>query len=110
MGRRGYQLMWAIAMFDLPTRTKPQRKRAAKFRHRLLELGFEMAQLSVYSRVTGGKEHLDAIVKKVRAAVPPEGRVYIMWLTDHQMKMMVRIENRSRQPAKEAPGQLVLFA
>ncbi|MFC2331310.1 MAG: CRISPR-associated endonuclease Cas2, partial [Treponema sp.] len=39
--------MWIFCMFDLPTNTKPQRKRASEFRKNLLEDGFEMMQFSV---------------------------------------------------------------
>lgn len=52
----GYQLMWMLVTFDLPVETPNQRKAANKFRHDLLDLGFEMSQLSNYLRFCNGKE------------------------------------------------------
>jgi len=44
----GYRNMWLLVMFDLPVTQKEERKEAADFRNYLLDLGFEMAQFSVY--------------------------------------------------------------
>lgn len=39
-----YRIMWLFCLFDLPTNTKAQRKRAAEFRKKLLEDGYDMMQ------------------------------------------------------------------
>ncbi len=46
--------MWLMVMFDLPVTEKEQRKEATYFRNRLLDLGFEMIQFSVYMRFCSG--------------------------------------------------------
>ncbi|MDE7469345.1 MAG: CRISPR-associated endonuclease Cas2, partial [Desulfovibrionaceae bacterium] len=46
----GYRIMWILVMFDLPTVTREEQKRATEFRNSLLELGFQMMQYSVYIR------------------------------------------------------------
>ncbi len=43
-----YRIMWLFCLFDLPTNTKKQRKRASEFRKKLIEDGFDMMQFSVY--------------------------------------------------------------
>ena len=50
-----YRIMWLFCLFDLPTNTKAQRKRASDFRKFLLEDGFDMMQYSVYKRHCGKK-------------------------------------------------------
>ncbi len=42
----GYRIVWVFVLFDLPVGTKKERKAATKFRHSLLDLGFEMSQYS----------------------------------------------------------------
>ena len=40
----GYRIMWVFVLFDLPVGTKKERKAATRFRHSLLDLGFEISQ------------------------------------------------------------------
>ncbi|MGY0244717.1 CRISPR-associated endonuclease Cas2 [Limosilactobacillus fermentum] len=40
--------MILLLSFDLPRNTKDERKQAAKYRKRLVELGFMMKQFSLY--------------------------------------------------------------
>ena len=60
-----YRIVWLIVLFDLPTGTKPQRSAATRFRHNLLDEGFEMSQYSVYLRHCAGKEQADALVRRI---------------------------------------------
>ena len=48
----GYRMMWLYVMFDLPVGTKAERRAATRFRQSLLDDGFEMAQFSVYLRIS----------------------------------------------------------
>lgn len=48
MPAKGNDKVWCVVMFDLPVGTKDERRRATKFRNNLLDLGFQMAQFSVY--------------------------------------------------------------
>ena len=38
-----YRIMWVLVMFDLPTETKADRKRYAKFRKQILDDGFSVS-------------------------------------------------------------------
>src|SRR5882724_11967823 len=60
----GYRIMWLVVLFDLPVGTKKERKAATGFRLKLLDLGFEMTQFSVYLRFCAGKVHIIAITDK----------------------------------------------
>lgn len=101
--------MWMVVMFDLPVLSKPQRKRAAKFRHDLLDLGFQMAQYSVYMKFCGQRDAADALAKRVEQQVPSEGRVSILTVTDKQYGRMRVFFGGGRQPPPSARGQLVLL-
>ena len=105
-----YRFMWMLVMFDLPVVTKRQRKRAAKFRHDLLDLGFEMAQYSVYMKFCGQRDAADALAGRVERRIPVQGRVSILVVTDRQYGRMRVFNGSTRQPQDTAArGQLVLF-
>lgn len=105
----GYRFMWMIVMFDLPVQTKHQRKRATKFRHDLLDLGFQMAQYSVYMKFCGQRAAANALAKRVERLVPRSGRVSILTVTDKQYGRMQTFIGGGRQADAPARGQLVLF-
>ena len=101
--------MWMMVLFDLPVGTKKERKLAAKFRLRLLDEGFEMAQFSVYMRFCSGKEQAETYTKRVGRDVPETGKVHIVYLTDKQYENIVCFDGRKREPARKNPEQFVLF-
>lgn len=105
----GYRGMWLFAMFDLPVRTKLERKRYAKFRKVLLEDGFSMLQFSVYARYCASEESAVAHRNRVRAALPPEGHVRVLGVTDRQFGKMENFVGKKRRPSEKAPVQLSLF-
>ncbi len=101
--------MWIMVIFDLPVMEKKERKAATVFRNHLLDQGFEMAQLSVYMRFTSGKEAVEALARKIEAAVPEEGKVSILTFTDKQYENIISFRGRGRQPQNKNPEQFVLF-
>lgn len=105
----GYKFMWAMVLFDLPT-TEPEERRAyTKFRYFLMDNGFEMAQYSVYVRHTAGKDSVEAIIRKVEAAMPAEGKVDILQFTDKQYENIVCLRGARRADSPKNPEQLVMF-
>ena len=105
----GYQFMWVMVLFDLPTTTPEGRANYTRFRDFLLDNGFEMAQYSVYVKHTNGKDAVQAIIRKVEAAMPPEGKVDILQFTDKQYENIVCLRGRRRGEAKKNPKQLIMF-
>ena len=105
----GYRFMWMLVMFDLPVLTKRQRKRATKFRTDLLDLGFEMAQLSVYMKFCGGRDAADALAARVERRVPVQGRVSVLVFTDKQYGRMRVFSSGSRESRKVERGQLLML-
>ena len=105
----GYRLMWMTVMFDLPVVEKAEQKAATEFRNALLDLGFELAQFSVYMRFCSSQGELDTLCKRVEAALPAGGKVNILTFTDRQYEHIQTFHGRSRQPPQKAPEQFDLF-
>ena len=101
--------MWLFAFFDLPVRTREQRRAYAQFRKELLARGFTMLQYSVYARYYRSEEASMPHRAQIGALVPPNGRVRLVSVTDRQFgKMDVYYGKTLGQPEKP-PTQLLLF-
>jgi CRISPR-associated protein Cas2 len=105
----GYRVMWLFVLFDLPVGTKKERKAATKFRHALLDLGFEMSQFSVYLKFCSGKEQAEAVERQVEAGMPGGGKVHLVQITDKQYENIRTYRGRKREPSPRNPNQLALF-
>jgi CRISPR-associated protein Cas2 len=105
----GYKAVWLFAMFDLPVRTKAQRKRYTQFRKHLLYQGFCMLQYSVYARHCPTEDSAEHYRGRVASELPSEGQVRLLSVTDRQFgKMKVYVGDSSVAP-EPAPVQLMLF-
>ncbi len=109
MSVTGYNLMWMMVMFDLPVTEPEERKRATAFRNYLLDEGFEMSQFSVYLRFCGTREMANPFVKRIKAHIPPDGNVSILFFTDKQFADIITFQNRKPVSMAEIPDQLTLF-
>ena len=105
----GYRIMWVFVLFDLPVGTKRERKAATKFRHSLLDLGFEMSQFSVYLKFCAGKEQAEALARQVELEMAPSGKVHLVQITDRQYENIRTYRGRKREPSPKNPDQFALF-
>lgn len=105
----GYRLMWVAVMFDLPVVEKAERKAATAFRNALLDLGFEMAQFSVYMRFCTSQAQIETYCKRVEETLPTGGRVNILTFTDKQYERIVSYIGKAKQATKKSPDQFDLF-
>jgi CRISP-associated protein Cas1 len=105
----GYRIMWLVVLFDLPVGTKKERKAATRFRLKLLDLGFEMTQYSVYLRFCAGKEQAEAYERKIEQAMPASGKVHIIAITDKQYENIRTYRGRNREQSPKNPDQFVLL-
>ncbi|MBZ0254252.1 MAG: CRISPR-associated endonuclease Cas2 [Candidatus Methylomirabilis sp.] len=101
--------MWLFAMFDLPVGTKAERKEYTRFRKALVGEGFTMLQFSVYARFCPSEEAADAYRRRVRLALPEDGQVRIIAVTDKQFGKMEIYLGESREEPEKPPSQLLLF-
>ncbi|GMW00125.1 MAG: hypothetical protein AMXMBFR84_12630 [Candidatus Hydrogenedentota bacterium] len=105
----GYKGMWLFALFDLPVTTKDARRKYAQFRNELLKDGFQMMQFSVYARYCPSEEAAKVHRKRVRLALPPEGHVRLLAVTDKQFAKMEIFIGKKRRVAEEPPEQMQFF-
>lgn len=68
-----------------------------------------MAQYSVYIRHTTGRAQIRPIIRKVEAAMPPEGKVDILQFTDRQYADIVSLRGKRRRDSRENPDQFLMF-
>ena len=64
------QFMRIIVFFDLPVTTAAKRKAANQFRLFLQKDGYQMLQLSVYSRIVRGRDSLQKHHTRLRNNLP----------------------------------------
>jgi CRISPR-associated protein Cas2 len=105
----GYRVMWIMALFDLPVLTKAERKRATKFRNKLLDEGFVMMQFSCYLRFVASREQAEVITKRIGRAVPTPGKVDVIWFTDKQYAGIQSFRGTKDKSRPDEPSQLALF-
>lgn len=103
------RFMWLMVFFDLPTKTKPQRRRANRFREFLKKDGFMMLQLSVYARVCRGQDAVDKHVRRVRSSLPKEGSVRTLQVTDKQYGRMELMLGNAPKTESVGTSQMVLL-
>jgi CRISPR-associated protein Cas2 len=101
--------MWLFAMFDLPVRTKIERRRYARFRKHLLKEGFLGLQYSVYARYFESEEASAACRRRVAERVPEDGRVRLVHITDIQFAKMAVFFGKRTEIPESPPEQLLLF-
>lgn len=105
----GYRLMWVTVMFDLPVVAKKERKAATHFRKALLDMGFEMAQFSVYMRFCTSQAQIKTYCRRIEEVLPEAGRVNILVFTDKQYERIISYAGNSKQASKKSPDQYSLF-
>lgn len=105
----GFRSMWILTMFDLPTDTKASRKAYTRFRMALLDDGFIMLQYSVYARHCPSSENAGTHEARVKAALPDDGEVRLITITDKQFERMKVYYGKIRRGTEKAPEQLILL-
>jgi len=101
--------MWVMVMFDLPVVSADDRKQATEFRNRLLNLGFEMVQFSVYARRAESMSRSGGYVHEIEEALPEGGRVQMIEFTDKQYERIKSFQGRKKLKNSLSVYQLDLF-
>ena len=76
--------MRMLVFFDLPVKTKEQRRAATRFRNFLLGDWYYMVQFSVYARICCGMDSVESHRQRLHRAVPPHGSVRLLVITEKQ--------------------------
>lgn len=101
--------VWCMVMFDLPTKTKQERRAYQGFRRFLLDNGFSQIQFSVYAWYSPAGHLSVRLMKGIKNNLPPGGEVRIYHITDRQWATAVRFSKAKQVKQEEAPAQLTLF-
>ena len=104
------RFMRILVMFDLPVKSKAERKIASQFRRFLLNDGFYMVQFSVYCRICNGYDSVESHEKKISSNIPSRGSVRTLTVTEKQYEGMKLLVGKRRPNEKKfIEGQLSLF-
>ncbi len=101
--------MWLLVMFDLPTVTREEKREYSRFRKYLLKEGFIQLQFSVYAKFCASRENAVKYYRYIESAVPPDGQVRLLMVTDKQFGEMVSLYGKTVQEIEKKPEQLLLF-
>lgn len=101
--------MWCVVMFDLPTKSKEERRCYQAFRSLLLDNGFVRTQYSIYAKFSPAGVLSQRAVKAIKSAVPPAGEIRILHVSDKQWASTIRFCNAAEERFDEKPEQLSLF-
>lgn len=80
--------MRILVFFDLPVKTKTQRRNATQFRNFLLKDGFFMIQFSVYARICNGMDDVEKHKQRIKNNKPDNGSVRMLVITEKQYEKM----------------------
>lgn len=104
------KFMRMIVFFDLPVKTKTQRRVATQFRNFLLKDGYFMVQFSVYCRICNGYDDVEKHKQRIRNYKPDNGSVRLLVITERQYeKMELIIGNRVAEEEHDVFEQLSIF-
>lgn len=101
--------MWLFCFFDLPVKTKAQRRTANQFRRFLQKDGFQMLQLSVYVRICRDQDGADKHAARICAHLPRQGSVRTLIITDRQYGRMRVLVGSRHAHEKPRADQLILL-
>ena len=110
MSQQTRRNMRLIVIFDLPTRTRAQRRQYNKFRRFLIVDGYAMCQYSMYTRIIFGKDAREKHIQRLTLNAPPEGLVEALLITDTQFAERVfLVGTGSFQEKTVTSNQITLF-
>lgn len=78
------RFMRVMIFFDLPVKSKQDRRAYTDFRRELLKNGFIMVQYSVYSRTVKNQDDANKYERLIERIVPANGSVRMMTVTEKQ--------------------------
>jgi len=100
-----------MVYFDLPTKTRKDKRNYSVFRKGLLKDGYQMVQFSVYARPCVSHERQKTHTRRIKLMIPPRGQVRCMFVTNIQWEKTF-VFFGSDEPTGESeqmPEQLLLW-
>lgn len=75
--------MVILVCFDLPRNTKTEKRQATRYQKRLVELGFDMKQFSIYEREVRSHSNKEKLINTLKQELPDSGAITIYQLPNH---------------------------
>lgn len=101
--------MRLIVLFDLPVKTKPNKRAYQQFRKFLVSDGYAMMQFSVYTRITNGLDGVQKHLARLRANLPSRGSVRAMTVTEKQYESMLFLVGKPSVQEKTVAAQMQIW-
>lgn len=102
--------MRLLVFFDIPVKTKEERKVATTFRKFLIKEGYYMIQFSVYTRICNTIENAYSHENRLKQNLPANGYVRDLIITEKQFASMNILCGKSKKKDKKVhPNQISLF-
>ena len=101
--------MRLLVFFDLPVKSKFERKTATQFRNFLIKDGFYMIQFSLYGRICNTLESARIHEERISSKVPSYGSVRSMIVTEKQYASMNVLTGERKQKEKKINSQQISF-
>lgn len=101
--------MILLVCFDLPRYTKEDRREARKFRERLISLGFQMKQYSVYERMIRKSSTKQVIFQILKKESPDQGLVTMYALPDQVHNSQFVISGHEIKPIDSTRPQVLVI-
>ncbi len=102
--------MRLMLFFDLPVKTKRDKRVYANFRKYLISKGYMMIQYSIYVKLFANRDAVTNHVKLLKRELPKKGQIRIMMVTEKQYaKMEVILGGISRQEQRITRDALIVL-
>ncbi len=101
--------MRLLIFFDLPVKSKFERKQATGFRNFLIKDGFYMIQFSLYGRICNTIESAKLHESRISLNIPNHGSVRSMIVTEKQYASMNILSGEIKKKEKPAQNQQMTF-
>ena len=89
------KFMRILIFFDLPVKTRAERRTATRFRNFLLNDGYYMVQYSVYSRICNGMDSVATHRARLEPEIPKKGSVRMLVITEKQYNSIEILTGKS---------------
>ena len=103
------KFMRMLVFFDLPVKTKSQRREATQFRNFLVKDGYYMVQYSLYARVCNGYDSVEMHRKRVEANLPCNGSVRLLVITEKQYGSIMVLVGELKEEEHFNPSEQMTF-
>lgn len=104
------KFMRILVFFDLPVKSKTERRAATRFRTFLLKDGYHMVQYSVYARVCNGTDAVEKHRQRLKQNLPENGAIRMLVITEKQYGAIeILLGKRTQADADFQSEQLMIF-